>query len=124
MHNQTIEFRSYTDLAGKPAFGLHTRGKIHHRLFHVAARTGLANPGRIDINMARGAGAGTVVTDWLNYASLVTVWPFGPVVVTVRVPFPPTTVVSTVRSIVLPLAVVMTSLLFQEPGATFVSVEV
>ena len=71
-----------------------------------------------------GAGTGTVETLWLNEASRVTVCPFAPVVVTVLVPFPFTTEVSTVRSIVLPFAVVMTSLLSQAPGATFVSVEV
>src|ERR1019366_2197724 len=56
---------------------------------------------------------GTVETPWLNDASRVTVCPFGPVVVTVRVPLPSTTVVSTVRSIVFPFAVVMASLLSQ-----------
>ena len=71
-----------------------------------------------------GAGTGTVETLWLNEASRVMVCPFGPVVVTVLVPFPLTTEVSTVRSIVLPFAVVMTSLLSQVPGATFVSVDV
>jgi len=69
-------------------------------------------------------GAGVWVTVWVKEASRVTVWPLGSVVVTVRVPLPSTTEVSTLRSMVLPFAVVITWDLSQVPGATFVSVDV
>ena len=53
-----------------------------------------------------------------------TVWPLGRAVVTVRVPLPPATELSTVRSIVFPLALVITCCLSHVPGATRVSLEV
>ena len=91
-----------------------------------AGRGGFRPPGpaREAGFLVQGVGAATAAEFCVKVALRVTVLPSGSVVVTVRVPLPFATEVSTVRSIVLPDAVVITSFLFHDPGATLVSVAV
>jgi hypothetical protein len=63
-----------------------------------------------------------VVLVWVKVPVFVTVLPLGSVVVAVRVPTPPWTDVTTLRSIVAPEGVVITFCLSQVPGASLVSV--
>ena len=88
---------------------------------------GRGRPGPGDCQGACVAGVGGVAgaaeaVDWVKDEVRVTVLPSARVVVAVRVPCPPDTDVTTLRSMVFPDAVVMTPCLSQVPGASFVSV--
>jgi hypothetical protein len=69
-----------------------------------------------------GGVAGATAVVCVNDEFVVTVWPLGRVVVAVRVPAPPETDVTTLRSIVFPDAVVIAVYRSHVPGDSLVSV--
>jgi len=57
-HHEAFELRRHLDLAGEPASGFQLLREVEHGFFHVLFGRHFVGPGRIDIDMAGGAGAG------------------------------------------------------------------
>src|SRR4051812_6656807 len=56
--DETVEFGRHLDLAGQPRVRPHIETEIEHVFFHRRRPAGLLQPGLVDINVARRAGAG------------------------------------------------------------------